>query len=185
MTDNPYAPPLAEVADIPNAFRSTLAPFHAVSVVKLGVLGFCTMGIYGIFWFYFHWKRIKVREGDNSIPVMRALFAIFFCNKLFRRVRDAGDELDITPSLASGPLAAGWIILNLAVRLPEPYWLVSIFAFAFLLPVQAHANKVNAAVAPGQDTNERFTPGNWVLVVLGSILVLLSIIGIFLPGPGH
>jgi hypothetical protein len=56
-------------------------------------------------------------------------------------------------------------------------------SFVFILPVQALANSINATAAPDHDPNARFTPWNWVAVVVGGAILVLGIIGTFLPPP--
>jgi hypothetical protein len=91
--------------------------------------------------------------------------------------------LGLSETIPAGPLAAGWIITSLLWRLPDPYWLVSMLPFLFMLPVQALANRINATVAPRHDPNRRFTAWNWVGVVFGVIFMILIIVGMFLPDP--
>ena len=73
------------------------------------------------------------------------------------------------------------IVFTLAVKLPDPYWLVSFVAVFFMLPVQACANRVNTAAAPSHDPNSRFSAWNWVGVVLGGAFFALVAIGLSVP----
>jgi hypothetical protein len=43
-------------------------------------------------------------------------------------------------------------------------WLLSFFAVAFIVAVQAMALRVNASVAPMIDPNSRFSISNWITV---------------------
>jgi uncharacterized membrane protein YozB (DUF420 family) len=54
-------------------------------------------------------------------------------------------------------------------------------AWVFLLPVQAAANRVNAAALPDHERNARFSLANWLVVALGGIVVILAVIGSFMP----
>ena len=89
--------------------------------------------------------------------------------------------MGIDHSLPAGPLAAAWIITSLLYKLPDPFWLVSMLAFLFILPIQALANRINATVAPIHDPNRRFTGWNIATVAGGGIFFLLAIIGLFSP----
>ena len=51
--------------------------FFAVSVTKLVVLSFCTLGVYPIYWFYINWKIIKEQEQVHILPFWRAIFSTF------------------------------------------------------------------------------------------------------------
>jgi hypothetical protein len=76
-------------------------------------------------------------------------------------------------------LTIEWIFTTIFWRLPDPFWLVSLFSFAFLLSVQAYANQINLAKAPAHDPNSGFTAWNWVGVAIGSIVFLPAIVGMF------
>jgi hypothetical protein len=155
--------------------------FFAVAVWKLAILSFCSGGLYNFYWFYRHWRAQHEYDGREISPVWRSVFQIFFCYRLFEDVRDAESETNGARGLATGWLAAGFIIVSLLWRAPDPYWLISLLAFVFLLPVQAAANRVNAAAAPSHDPNARLTRWNWVLIMIGGLVVVLAIVGTFLP----
>jgi len=178
---NPYAPPVAAVEDISSERkRSEDTPFFAVSVIKLLVMSICTFGFYELYWFYQNWRRIKMREQRNILPVARALFTVIFCYPCFTRIRDYEAPSNKGAALAAGPLAIGWILTTMMANLRHPYGLISLLAPLFLLPVQAHVNRINALVAPDQP-NERFTGWNWVAVVVGGLFFALMVVAAFLP----
>lgn len=105
---------------------------------------------------------------------------MLFCYSCFRHIRDSGVEHNIEPTLAAGPLAAGWIIAAIAWRLPDPYSLVVFLKVLFLVPVQLHVNRINAAAVPAHDPNSRYSAWNWAAVVIGGLTLVLAIIGTFM-----
>jgi len=137
----------------------------------------CTLGIYELYWQYKNWSLIKEREKLDIRPFWRAWFAILFCYSLFKKIRTTAQSLNLKRSIAIGPLAAGWIIVSLFWRLPDPYWLLSYFAMLFLLPVQSLVNEMNESVEPGYEQNKRFTPWNIVAIVFGGIFFVLILLG--------
>lgn len=176
MTDNSIAAGGdAATEEVPSA------PYFAVSPLKLVVMSFCTLFLYQVYWFYKNWSLVKARERSNIIPAIRSVFAFFFCYSLFSKIRDTAQEDHVAVALPAGPLAALWIVITLIQMLPAPYWLVSFAAVFVLLPVQIAANHINANVAPAHDRNTRFSAGNIATIVFGGLLVLLSIVGTFLP----
>jgi hypothetical protein len=184
MSLNPYAPPMAAVADIaPPEDVATEPPFFAVSLLKLAVMAVCTFSVYEVYWFYKHWQRISEREREPIFPFTRAFFAVFYCHACFSRIRDHGRASDLGSRLYALPLTIGFIVTTLTWRLPEPYDWISMAAFVFLLPVQHHANRLNAMESPSHNRNSRFTGWNWVAVVVGGGLMLLAIAGEFLVPP--
>lgn len=162
---------------------SNQAPYFAVSLLKLTVMSICTLGIYELYWFYKNWNLIKQRERTNISPFWRAapFFVLFFCHDCFSRIRADAASLGLHKSFPADPLAAGWIITSILWPLPDPYWLISMLAFLFILPVQALANRINSTITPHHNPNRRFTAWNLVSVVVGAIIIILALIGTFLP----
>jgi hypothetical protein len=169
-----------EPADV---VRVELPPFFAVSLWKLAVLSVCTLGFYELYWFYRNWQRIRVREQKDFSPAVRVFFALIFCYPCFRRIRRYG----VAMGLAGRPpiilLALAWVMVKIAGAFPMPLALISLSGFMLLLPVQAYANTINAEMVPMHDRNARFTLANWGWILVGSCLLLLSLIAMFLP-PG-
>jgi hypothetical protein len=115
------------------------------------------------------------------MPFWRAFFAIVFCYPLFKRVQATAEAQRIQRSIAAGPLAAGWILLTILARLPDPYWLVTFLAVGFLLPVQAAVNEINLVTSPKHDPNSTFTGWNIVAVVVGGLFFALVLMGTLFP----
>jgi hypothetical protein len=107
------------------------------------------------------------------MPFWRAVFAVIWCYPCFREIRDVAQQIALTyealgrykasrglsfPS-SPGLLAAGWIILTIMSRLPDPYWFVSFLAPLMLVPVQNAINRLNTVVAPNHNPNSRFSAG--------------------------
>jgi len=178
------------VADAPAAFvpnplgveKSQLAepPFFAVSLLKFTVLSLCTFGIYELYWFFRHWKRIRARGEPTISPFWRAVFIVFYCYSCFERIKRAGIFRGIDPVPPVGVLAVCYILATISWRLPDPFSLISFLNVIFLLPVQSYANKINAVDSPHHDPNSKFSTWNWLAVVVGGLLFILAIIGTFL-----
>jgi hypothetical protein len=130
--------------------------------------------------------NVKQRDKIDIAPFWRAFFAYFFCYQCFSDIRAQAASLGLQQSLFAGPLAAGWIITNLLWKLPDPYWVVSAFAFVFILPVQRLANRVNARITPDHDPTplhglELGSSGGWGHIIM-LMLIILGIIDTLLPG---
>jgi hypothetical protein len=178
MDNNPFAPPVAIVADVVQSdLENEATPFFAVSVLKLFVLSVCTFGLYKVYWFYKNWRLIKEHEQSDIRPVARAILSVFFCYQCFKRIRDFDAPASIDGPIAPGRLAAGLIITTLLQILPDPFWPASIFSVVFLIPAQIRVNQINSATRPNHHPNRHFSIWNWVVIVLGLVWLLLIIIG--------
>jgi len=158
-------------------------PFFAVSLLKLTVLSLCTFGVYEAFWLYWNWRIVKRREKTDISPFWRAFFIFFYVYPLIKKISGQADALHLRPSIPAGLLTIAWIVIGFLWLLPDPYGLLSFLTFAPLLPVQALANRVNAAAAPDHDPNRRFTAWNWVGVAVGGALLLVVIVTTLFPIP--
>ena len=185
MSLNPYTPPVAALADLTplspqDTYRET-PPFFAVSLVKLVVLSFFTLGFYELYWFYKNWHLIKARERSDVVPILRAFFGVLFCYACFSRIRDHGEKLGVAPPLPAGAYTVGWVITTITWKLPQPYWLIAFLSIVFVVPVQAYVNRINKTVVPDHDPNAKFSAWNWVAIVVGGIIFILAMIGMFVP----
>ena len=209
LNPNPYAPPIAPVADVvPLEAVAAEPPFFAVSIPKLIIMSLCTFLVYEVYWFYRHWRSIEDRERSGMAPWGRALFAVFYCYQCFARIRDydgtqhdgsmlsltSAEAVDETPDVGStlpaAPLAIGWIAFTLFARASRALAMITpaadslgwlpFVALGFLIPVQIHANRINALVAPSHDRNSRIRGWNWLVVIPGTVLFLMAFVGTFL-----
>ena len=151
--------------------------FFAVSPFKLVVMSTVTLRIYEIYWFYQNWKLIKQRTKSDIMPFWRAIFGVIFCYSCFREVKEVAGSRGISFPSSPGLLAAGWIILALASRLPAPYWLMGWLTPLVLLPVQNTINHLNTAIAPNHDPNTQFSGWNIAVIIVVAIFILLVVIG--------
>ena len=84
-------------------------------------------------------------------------------------------------SVSIGLLAVVYIIFLVSWRFPDPLWLISYLSFLPIIPVNKIALQVNVRLVTDFNNNEKISGWNWVAVVLGGLLVLMSLIGIFFP----
>ena len=152
-------------------------PFFAVSLFKLAIMSIFTAGIYEIYWFYRNWRIIKVRENSNIAPGVRSIFSIFFCYQCFSRIHKYGARIGVPSIVPPTIWTAGWVFITLSAHFLKPSLLYYLLSFVFLLPVQAHVNRINAAEQPRHAENSKFSRSNWTVIVIGAILWALIIIG--------
>lgn len=186
-TNNPYQPPSS---DLVTGVAETNEPyFFTTSPLKFALMSLCTFGFYELYWFYCNWWLIKGRTGQAIMPFWRAFFALFWVYSLFKHIKTSAIEHNIATTLPIGWLAFVYFILQLLWQLPDPIWLVSVFSFAILMPANTLALKVNQHMATNSDTdtvndnfkNETFTLWNWLGLIVGGILWVLVLIGLFMP----
>lgn len=168
---------------VPPIPESQEPAYFSVSLLKLGILSVTTLGLYELYWMYQNWKLIKKRTGHNLSPFWRSFFGVLFVYPL---LKDISSTFESHPtagkniSLSAGLLAIFWILLTISYRLPDPFWLICILSFIPLLFVQTEVNRFNAMIASHHPLNSQFTWANWLWIILGSIFLILAIVGTFL-----
>lgn len=142
-----------------------------------------SFGLYGIWWMYKAWRFFKEKDSLDIMPVPRAIFSIFFVYSLFERIIDYADEnnADVKP-YSSGLLTTGFIVLNMLSRLPDPYWLIAFCAgLCFLQPINVFNMAITNSDKYRHRKNTGMSPGQIVIVIVGSLWWLLVLIGLFMP----
>lgn len=132
---------------------STEPQFHHVAPAKFVILSLITLGLYELYWFYRGWKYVKQQEGSTIWPFWRAFFAPVWFYPFARRVFGEGGR--------SGPafvalLTAGYILVTVSWRLPDPYWLVSFGSILFALPLVVAVHRLNRAAGVTGASYRRF-----------------------------
>lgn len=171
-----YHPPAADDADAGEGVA-----LHAMSLTKLVVLSLCTLGMYSLFWIYRNWRLRNEWRGRGISAPMRTIFAPLFLPSLLNDVRDEAAAVGEEVGWSAGLLAMGYFAMNVAARLPDPLWLVSVLNFAVLVPVQRTINRANARSPRPSPVDTRFTGANWAWIVIGGLFLLLAILGTLFP----
>ncbi len=188
MQENYYAPPQAEVRDVPVAGAGT-EEFYVVARAKFLTLFIATVGVYQIYWFYAHWRQFNEYRRTDLWPVPRAIFSIFFAHSLNAEIDDRIKRERIPHAWSPVALATGYVVLTLASTVLSRFETLSpasdLFTFAALVPIgwcmlgAQHA--ANAACGqPDGSSNRRLTFANYFWILLGTVFWLLSLTGYYL-----
>jgi hypothetical protein len=151
---------------------------NIISLNKFIFLSVASFGLYEIWWIYKAWKFYQQKEQVDIMPAARAIFSIFYLNSLFEKILEFAKEKDYEKKYSSISLFLGFIAGNLLTRLPDPFWLVSIFIFVFLIPpFQA----LNFAKQNSKDfiviEQTSFSSRQIALIVVGVVFWILVILG--------
>ena len=173
--------------------------FFAVSSGRLALLSICTFGFYEIYWFYRNWSAIKKAENANISPFWRSVFTVFFCHSLFKKVighvkshnrQELLDGNDI--SYSPGWLATAYILLLFfgsawgwsevsSIGFNLVGLAIASCTFIPLLSVQKAINFSNEQSRGRSIVKKNFSGGEVAVIVVGIILFVLVLWGIFLP----
>ncbi len=138
--------------------------FYPTNLIKFSFMSTVTCGCYEIYWFYKSWKYVKNHEKSTIHPFWRALFAPFWTYAISTRIFSGEKKyLSILISFFYFILTAMW-------KLPDPYWLLSIFSFIAILPLVKKVNDLNIKELPM--TYRRFSWQHILTTLIGVPLLL-------------
>ena len=178
-TERPTPPPL----------RATPL-FLRIPVARLILMSIVSFSLYEVYWMYKNWRYVQERDNLPIQPFWRAVFGIFFCHALLRRIHEDKEARSLqVPSFSPNGLATGWVVLmivaNVVSRAPGiTATIVSglIPSFLCLVPVQSYVNSVTERGSPGQPYY-RWSWGQIVLLVTGVIIWALLLLGLVFGEP--
>ena len=164
--------------------------YFAISPGRLALFSILTLGIYEFYWFYKNWVAVKKFEGAKVSPFWRAWFAIFFCHNLFKQILKSAQKHGYQNSYSPGWLATAYIGLlligNGLLRVGSYdvglnlFWLaIASATFIPLLSVQKAINFNNEKIKGSNALEEGFSGSEVILIVVGIILFILGLWGIF------
>jgi hypothetical protein len=154
--------------------------YFSVASRKFIVMSLTTLRIYNLYWFYRNWKTIKSRTGEGISPFWRAFFSVFFCHSLIEKVNGTAKSMGIPQSVNPTLITSAFILLSISWKLPDPFWLISLFTFVPLLSIQASINRINQAHDPRYESNGDFSIKNIAAIFFGGIFLMMAIIGTFM-----
>ncbi|MBK7338779.1 MAG: hypothetical protein IPJ00_22780 [Saprospirales bacterium] len=161
--------------------RSYVEEYNIVSTNKFILLSIASFGMYEFWWIYKAWRFFKKEDNLDIMPAMRAFFSILFLYSLFQTIKEFAQKEGHTESYSSGALFVGFFIFGLLGRLPDPYWLISFFGFAFLIPPFSALNRalVNSETYFDKE-QEGFSTRQIILLVIGGFLWAIVLIGLMM-----
>jgi hypothetical protein len=121
-----YQAPLADL----ELEAESAPPFYVVSRAKFLALYLATIGLYGIYWFYRHWRDYKHYSGSSLWPIPRAIFSIFFAHALFNRFFQVARIADPKLQWHPGMYATLYVVLALVSGLSDVLASVGMNVFA-------------------------------------------------------
>lgn len=156
-------------------------PFYCVSVMKFSILSFATFGFYELFWFYKNWTLVKARSAPDIRPFWRALFSVLFCYSFANTVKSAAGSVNLYQKFNPVSIAALYALLIYLTRLPDPYWMVSLFSFVPLVPLVREIRTVHETIRPGFESAIGWGGWSYATLATGGTLTALAVMSTFAP----
>jgi hypothetical protein len=153
---------------------------RSISVGRFTLLALATLGIYDLYWMYKQWVFLKEEKKQDISPFWRAFFSSLFSGVLASEIKTFLKEKNIIVTYSPVVIGISFFILSILYKLPDPYWLVSLFAFVAILPMVIGMNHYYEE----KDKHLEKRPFIWweiVLICLGLIVFCFAIYGTFYP----
>jgi hypothetical protein len=109
---------------------------RVVPIWRYALLSIITLGIYNIIWFYKTWKMLAEELKLNIMPLVRALFQVFFIIPFALRLRQF--LVSKGAQIGFNPIYLGVMFIAIAVfpsLLSAPFTLIAVFSFVPLIPL--------------------------------------------------
>jgi len=156
---------------------------HPMSEAKFLAMNVCSFGLYTTLWFFRNWLLLRYIRGERNSPALRMIFYQVAAVLLFRSVKREAEASGVEPRFRPGLLAVVYFVASLAVVAPGSFALLGLLSPVVLFPVQRTINEINERSPRPVPMNDRFSRLNVVLLVLGGLVLVLGIVGSFLPEP--
>ncbi len=129
---NPYEPPKADMNEL---YSQAEEKFYVISLKKMIILTFATLGIYVAYWFWKHWNQWKQATDSNIWPIPRAIFCIFFTHSLFREINEEAEEVTAQDLPALGLFATIFVVIQFVDRAVDKLLLPEEFSLTLDIPI--------------------------------------------------
>ncbi len=147
--------------------------YYHVSPTKFTILWLCTGGVYGFVWFYKNWRFVRSRDQSNISPLLRCIFSAVTCYALAFDILKSHKNKSIAGPLLIALCYFGMLCTH---RLPDPYWLPSLFAFLPLLVLVSEINRINRAESVVSSYYSRFKAWQICLCVIAGGVMCMGVV---------
>lgn len=149
-----------------------------VSLTQFCVLTIFSFGFYELWWVYKAWRFFKEKDKLDIMPAARAVFSIIFLISLFNKILKYARDKGYKKSYSSVGLFLAILCFNITSRLPDPFWLISMFSLLFFIPPFKALNYARLNSEEFRASYQQSFNGRQIgLLVVGILLWLLVLVG--------
>ncbi len=150
--------------------------FFSVSRTRLAILSILTFRLYEAYWFYRNWKAIKDVEQSEISPIGRAIFGIFYCSNLAKKVLESAQLHGYAKSYIPKNVAIIYFLLFiLSSLLFKGIFMALIPTFIPLFSIQRAIEYNNSKIVPSNNQKKKFAKGELIIIIVGVALFCLGI----------
>ena len=166
--------------NISNTNEKNRISINKISVSRFVFLTIITFGLYEAWWIYKSWCFFRDKENSNIKPAIRTILSIIFLIPLFIKIIRLSKNYGYRQDYYSILLFVGYLISWFLSQLPEPYFLISIFSFVFLIPPFKALNyAIDHCDTFKVNLQKSFNIRQIFLIIIGGIFWIFVILSFF------
>lgn len=158
--------------------------YYARSPFQVGLLSFCTFGIYVLWWSYYTRRSASalLDEPDHPFWMSAALLVPLFDLWVWYQLLEKTKRLALRARerVSIGPIVAGilWLGFIVCSRLPEPMGAVAFLSFVCLAYVQTFVTRAEFVLSDYTVTPQKFTLTENLVCIIGGGMKLAVFLGL-------
>lgn len=146
---------------------TTTAPAESLSTKGVFIaLNLLTMGLYSFWFVYKLWRYLAQREQRGVLPILRAVFSIFFFHDLAKSISRLDGQYD--PQQTN--MNVLYVVGMLLAFLPDPWWWLSFFSLIPLTRLHSRSAALRWSDGSAAFYTSGFAPRHAFLVLLGMVM---------------
>ncbi len=151
--------------------------YFPVSLPKFIAMWIFTFGLYSFYWFYRNWLYVKLRDQSSIMPAARSMFFYLWHYPLYTDLRrdDAHrhpQRSELPPPLAATLLAIAFCAAIIISSSSDYGLTASLVAMLLALPLANYIQFINRANPEALRHNSKWLPRHFLLMLLGTPLLL-------------
>lgn len=161
---------------------------YTPSRVQFSLLFLLSFGLYEIYWLFKIARVMGYIKGDKNRPwrlllLLIPVYNIFVYGQLFGEVEDEARRYESGPVPSLPLLAFCGALMGWLFRLPATLDFLGVLSFLAYAEVQSHFTRMQQLKWPNSTTPYRYRWGDWLVIGVGAIWMLLASLGSLAPTP--
>ena len=153
---------------------------YAISIKKLLILSFATLGTYDVYWFYKQWKFFSKKRHNIFVYILLCIFSPVTSYFLFSRIEAKMrlQDKNLTLDESKGRrLSFLYFFLGILNKLPDPWGYIYLFRVLALVQVQRSLNRYWEKEYGEKLVRSPFGTGNIIWTIIGLLVIALILYG--------
>lgn len=156
-------------------------------VWQVVALSLATFGLYYFYWYYKSWRQVsqytgkKMSPGWRTVGLLVPILGLVFTYDLFDDVQQMLTMRGMRPTIRAGWLLVMLIAFGSCWRFPGSVGYLGLLAVVPIAIVQSDMNRLLVSASSGALAPRRLSGIEIAVLVIGSILVMLALVGTLIP----